>query len=91
MSNDKENKIDFWKNFVIFGILALIISCIFIFQIPIHFSVFENIGTMGPIMVITITIIIIMVVILEFLLVIYKIRRKEQSEGMKENNKLRGL
>lgn len=44
MNNNKLNKIDFWKNFIGFWVLILIISCIFFFNIKIGFTIFEGIS-----------------------------------------------
>lgn len=44
MNNNKLNKIDFWKNFIGFWVLIVIISCIFFFNIKIGFTIFEGIS-----------------------------------------------
>jgi len=44
VNNNKLNKIDFWKNFIGFWVLIVIISCIFFFNIKIGFTIFEGIS-----------------------------------------------
>ena len=81
MSNDKIKKVNFWKNFVGLSVLFSIIFLIFYFNIPIHFSVFENIEAISPIIIITSSIIIIIIVILVIFIIIYiKRRNKKENE-----------
>lgn len=69
------------KNFAVLVILALIISCIFVFQIEIHFSVFENITTISINLLILSVFSIVLSVIFVILIIIYKKNKKVKNEG----------
>ena len=75
MSNDKIGKINIRKNFISFGILISIISCIFIFQIRIHFSSLENIGIMPSNFLILSYFLSGLIIVIVILIIIYKIRK----------------
>ena len=75
MSNDKIGKINIWKNFIGFGLLVSIISCIFIFQISIHFSILENIGIMPSNFLILSYFLSGLIIVIVILIIIYKIRK----------------
>lgn len=87
MSNIKYNKIEICKNFIGFGIIALIISMVFLFKFKIGFTVFENIRNASLSSLITliwlfsIVIIVIMAIIL---LILYKIKGNKVKDDAKK-------
>lgn len=88
MSNNKLNKTNIWKNFIGFGILALIISLVFVFNIKIGFSVFEGFKTISLIefiIIIIIVIINIIIVILAFLITIRKLNKEKEEINNAKN------
>ena len=69
MSNNKLNKIYFWKNFISFWVFILIISCILLFNIKIGFTIFVVINFyFNLILVLSILSIIIVVLIIVFVI-----------------------
>lgn len=83
MSSNKIRKKRFWRNFIGFWAVVVIIFCIFIFNIKIGFTVFENIGSVFSFSaLITFIIIIISIVLIG----IYKIRKNRiESEEINES------
>ena len=88
MSNDKIGKTNNWKNFIGFGALVSIICGIFIFQIPIHFSVFENIGVIPSNFLILSYFLIGLIIVIVILIVIYKISKNRIEKEVKKENEL---
>lgn len=83
INNKIYNKMKIFKNFLVSIIVLLIISLIFIFNIRIGFSVFENIKTIHTISFTIIFIIAVNIIILIVFLGIYRIRK-----NLKEFEKL---
>lgn len=78
MSNIKLNKIEICKNFLGFGMVALIISLVFLFKLDIGFTVFENIRNISLssiIIVIWLISIVITIIMCLIILIIYKIKK----------------
>lgn len=86
MSNNKLNKIDFWKNFISFWVLILIISCIFFFNIRIGFTIFEGIYfNLTLVLFILSTIIMVLIIIFVVLTIFYNSNKIIRKKGDIEN------
>jgi len=57
-----------------------LISSVIVFQIPIGFTVFENIGTVSLNITLLISFLVVLIVILVFFIIIYYLKKKQEGD-----------
>ena len=81
---NKLTKTTIWKDLIALLVVLTIISCIFIFNIKIGFSVFENIDTNKLFLFVLSTIIVILIIIFIIFIILYK-RKKKRGNNNEKN------